>query len=158
MLALTAQQSERAFLQNISRFHKKIIVIISKIDLLESDDELHDVRNFVMKNFRDHLGIEPQIFEVSSKLALRAKLERNKGWNMRSTALRCDVLRCSALRLIQRADSERRRAQRKREMEAKSIRTLGGLYLQAARCRPTCNAQAEQSDWRCRAFGEEVPR
>jgi len=62
------------FWKTSSNGKKKIVVVLSKIDILETDTQLVDVKNFVTKNFKDLLEIEPLIFPVSSKLALNAKL------------------------------------------------------------------------------------
>jgi hypothetical protein len=49
-------------------------VVISKVDTIETEDDLKAVKNFVTSNFQELLGIDPIIFPVSSKLALNAKV------------------------------------------------------------------------------------
>jgi small GTP-binding protein len=66
-------ESERAFLERIRAWGKKIIIIVNKIDLLETEAELQQVLDFVHSNARHLLGMEPQIFPVSAKQALQAK-------------------------------------------------------------------------------------
>lgn len=66
-------ESERAFLERIRQWGKKIVIIVNKIDLIEQDDELDQVLEFVRVNARRLLGMEPQIFPVSARLALQAK-------------------------------------------------------------------------------------
>jgi small GTP-binding protein len=66
-------ESERAFLERIRNWGKKIIVIVNKFDLLQTDDERQQVLDFVSTNGRELLGVDPQIFPVSARLALRAK-------------------------------------------------------------------------------------
>lgn len=66
-------ESERAFLERIRNWGKKIVVIVNKFDLLQTDDERQQVLDFVSANGRELLGVEPQIFPVSARLALRAK-------------------------------------------------------------------------------------
>jgi small GTP-binding protein len=66
-------ESERTFLERIRAWGKKIVIIVNKIDLLESDAELNQVLDFVRTNARQLLGMEPQIFPVSAKQALQAK-------------------------------------------------------------------------------------
>ena len=68
-------ESERIFLENVKQFRKKILVVLSKIDILETEEQLSDVSNFVKNNFKELLEIEPTLYPVSSKLALSAKLE-----------------------------------------------------------------------------------
>jgi small GTP-binding protein len=67
-------ESERAFLQDIRDWGKKIVVIINKIDLLEREDERAQVIEFVADNARQLLGTVPDIFAVSARSALRRKL------------------------------------------------------------------------------------
>lgn len=66
-------ESERAFLAGIRDWGKKIVVVINKIDILERPEEVETVRAFVAENARTLLGVEPQIFPVSARLAARAK-------------------------------------------------------------------------------------
>jgi small GTP-binding protein len=67
-------ESERAFLQDIRDWGKKIVVVINKIDLLERDDERQQVIAFVADNTRQLLGTAPDVFAVSARQALRRKL------------------------------------------------------------------------------------
>jgi small GTP-binding protein len=66
-------ESERAFLQNIRDWGKKIIVVINKIDIFDSEHELAEVAGFVAENARRLLEITPEIFPVSARLARRAR-------------------------------------------------------------------------------------
>ena len=67
-------ESERAFLHGIKNWGKKIVIVINKIDLLEREDERRQVVTFVSDNARTLLGTTPEIFPVSARRALRAKL------------------------------------------------------------------------------------
>jgi GTP-binding protein EngB required for normal cell division len=71
-------QSEREFLELIRTYRKKLVVMLSKVDLLQDQDEEDDVVSFVSENFRDLLGIEPKTFLVSAREALRAKMDSQK--------------------------------------------------------------------------------
>jgi small GTP-binding protein len=66
-------ESERAFLEDIRDWGKKVVVVLNKIDLLQSEDELAQVQGFVAENARKLFGLEPEIFPVSARLASRAK-------------------------------------------------------------------------------------
>jgi small GTP-binding protein len=66
-------ESERGFLQGIREWGKKVVVVVNKIDILESPEEVEQIRRFIADNARDLLGATPEIFPVSSRLALRAK-------------------------------------------------------------------------------------
>jgi small GTP-binding protein len=73
-------ESERAFLEQVRGWGKKVVVIINKIDILESDGEVADVRAYVAENAHALLGFDPDIFPVSAKLALRAKQGDSAAW------------------------------------------------------------------------------
>jgi small GTP-binding protein len=68
-------ESERAFLQVIREWGKKVVVVINKVDILESADDVERVRAFVAQGARDLLGGEPELFALSAKKALRAKTD-----------------------------------------------------------------------------------
>lgn len=68
-------ESERIFLQKIQQFSKKIIFIVSKIDNLDEQQDLASVVDFVETQLKTLFGFTPQVFPVSSKLALRSKLK-----------------------------------------------------------------------------------
>jgi len=60
-------------LERIQHWKKKVVVVLQKIDLLEDDSQLEEIQNFVSKGIHQLLGIQPRIFPVSAKLALKAK-------------------------------------------------------------------------------------
>jgi small GTP-binding protein len=66
-------ETERAFLDQVRGWGKKIVIVINKIDILESTAQIEEVRAFVADNARTLLGFSPEIFPVSARLALRAK-------------------------------------------------------------------------------------
>ena len=66
-------ESERAFMERIRAWGKKVIVVVNKIDILEGEEEIAQVLEFVDHNAGMLLGIVPQVFPVSAKLALQAK-------------------------------------------------------------------------------------
>lgn len=74
-------ESERAFLQQIRDWGKKLVLVLNKVDLLQNDDEVHQVENFIAENMRSLLGIQPEIFSVSSRLALQAKKGNRHLWH-----------------------------------------------------------------------------
>ncbi|HUE85751.1 MAG TPA: dynamin family protein [Vicinamibacterales bacterium] len=67
-------ESERAFLHEIKKWGKKIVIVINKIDLLERDDERQQVVAFVADHARTLIGTTPEIFPVSARRALRRKV------------------------------------------------------------------------------------
>jgi small GTP-binding protein len=68
-------ESERSFMSQIKAWGKKVIIVINKIDILETAEELNQVVNFVRENGAILLGVgsPPDIFPVSARRALRAK-------------------------------------------------------------------------------------
>lgn len=66
-------ESERAFLAQIKAWGKKIVFIINKIDIFESEAQLAEVVNFVRENATVQLGLSPEIFPISARRALQAK-------------------------------------------------------------------------------------
>jgi small GTP-binding protein len=77
-------ESERAFMEQIREWGKKVLVLLNKIDLLDGS-EVVQVVEFIRQNTLALLGFTPEIFPVSARLALKAKLsgsrqERNTLW------------------------------------------------------------------------------
>jgi len=78
-------ESERAFLTHIRDWGKKVVLIINKIDLLDQETEIDQIVSFVRENAQKLLGLSPEIFPLSARLALHAKTsppgsERDKLW------------------------------------------------------------------------------
>jgi small GTP-binding protein len=78
-------ESERAFLEVIRDWGKKIVIVLNKIDLLTSD-ELAEVLQFVARNAEQLLGTRPEVFPVAARMAFSAKqsvqpAERERLWN-----------------------------------------------------------------------------
>ncbi len=67
-------ESERAFLQRIRDWGKKVVVVVNKIDILESPEDVARIEAFIADNARTLLGFTPEIFPVSARQALRAKI------------------------------------------------------------------------------------
>jgi small GTP-binding protein len=68
-------ESERIFLTQIRDWGKKVVVVVNKIDILESQAEVNEVVAFVQENAQRLLGLRPEVFPVSARLALRAKCQ-----------------------------------------------------------------------------------
>lgn len=66
-------ESERQFMEKVKEYKKKLIIVLSKIDLFEEESQLEEVKNFVREQSRQLFDFEPEIFPVSGKMALRAK-------------------------------------------------------------------------------------
>jgi small GTP-binding protein len=73
-------ESENAFLRQIRDWGKKVVIIVNKIDILEGEEDLNQIRQFVAENARNLLGVTPEIFPISARKALRAKLGEPALW------------------------------------------------------------------------------
>ncbi len=73
-------ETERAFLEQIRDWGKKVVIVINKIDILSGGKDLGEVRSYVADNARRLLGVTPEIFPVSSKAAFRAKTGEPQAW------------------------------------------------------------------------------
>ncbi len=65
-------ESERAFMEDIREWGKKIVVIVNKIDLLRTDEDVREVVTFVEQNITRLLGFEPNVFPISAMQAQQA--------------------------------------------------------------------------------------
>jgi len=68
-------ESERAFLEQIREWGKKIVFIVNKIDILIRPEERDEVIRYVRENASGLLGETPEIFAVSARQALEARGE-----------------------------------------------------------------------------------
>lgn len=73
-------ESERLFLEKIRDWGKKVVIVINKSDILQNEVELDQVKGFVATHAQELLGIDPEIFPLSSRLALKAKQGRSELW------------------------------------------------------------------------------
>jgi small GTP-binding protein len=70
-------ESERAFLESIRNWGKKVVIVLNKIDILDDSGDIDHITSFIAENALMLLGISPRIFPVSSRQALRAKKEQD---------------------------------------------------------------------------------
>jgi small GTP-binding protein len=87
-------ESERAFLETIRDWGKKIVIVLNKIDLMASATDLQHVIDFIARNAQALLGVTPDIFPVSARLALQGKRLR-AGENPQQRAQGETLLRAS---------------------------------------------------------------
>ncbi len=73
-------ESERIFLENIRSWGKKIVLVINKIDILQSPEALEEIRVFVAENAKITLKTTPDIFPISAQQALNAKQGKPELW------------------------------------------------------------------------------
>ena len=69
-------ESEREFLEAIRGWGKKVLVVLNKIDILETPEDVERVAAFIRDSARSLLGFVPEVFPVSGRQALRAKTGR----------------------------------------------------------------------------------
>jgi small GTP-binding protein len=73
-------ESERAFLETIRDWGKKIVIVINKVDIFADERELQQVVDFVRDAAARLLSITPEVFPVSARLAMRAKRGDSGVW------------------------------------------------------------------------------
>ncbi|MBN1667569.1 MAG: dynamin family protein [Anaerolineales bacterium] len=73
-------ESERAFLERIRDWGKKVVVVLNKADLVQQEADLAEIETFIADNARKLLGITPEIFPLSARLALQAKQGQPQLW------------------------------------------------------------------------------
>jgi small GTP-binding protein len=66
-------ESERAFLEAIRAWGKKVVVVLNKADVIETKDDLDRLVAYVREQAQRTLGFSPEIFPVSARGALRAR-------------------------------------------------------------------------------------
>lgn len=66
-------ESERAFLALIREWGKKVVVVLNKIDILETDGDLARIEQFIEENAQKLLGFMPEVIPVSARDALHGK-------------------------------------------------------------------------------------
>jgi small GTP-binding protein len=67
-------ESERAFLEAIREWGKKVVVVLNKTDLLETEGDVARVVGYVREQAERTLAFSPEVFPVSARGALRARL------------------------------------------------------------------------------------
>lgn len=66
-------ETERGFMDAIREWGKKIVVVVNKADILETAADHEAVERFVRESAAALLGVEPAVFAVSARTALRSK-------------------------------------------------------------------------------------
>jgi small GTP-binding protein len=74
-------ESERAFLEQIREWGKKIVFIVNKIDILTRPEERDEVLRYVADNAAGLLGESPRVFAVSAREAIEARGADRGGFN-----------------------------------------------------------------------------
>jgi len=72
-------ESERAFMEKIKDWGKKIVIVINKVDILSESGDVEHVERYVADNVNALLGFNPETFSVSAKDALKVKLNGGSG-------------------------------------------------------------------------------
>lgn len=74
-------ESERAFLNRIKEWGKKIVLVVNKVDMLDEEaGELEKVLEFVTQSARTLVGDIAAVYPVSARLALKAKAGQPTHW------------------------------------------------------------------------------
>jgi small GTP-binding protein len=80
-------ESERAFLESIRAWGKKVVVAVNKVDILEKPEDVDAVVEFVKEKVLALLSFRPEVFPVSARQALRGKTEKSPGLVQKSSFL-----------------------------------------------------------------------
>ncbi len=67
-------ESERTFLELIASWGKKVLMVVNKLDILDSDVEREKVVAYVLHHASETLGTTPDVFGVSAKAAFKARM------------------------------------------------------------------------------------
>ncbi len=67
-------ESERAFLEAIRDWGKKVVLVLNKADLLERPEDGDTLMSYVKDQAERTLGFSPEVFLVSARSALRGRL------------------------------------------------------------------------------------
>ncbi len=70
-------ESERSFLELITSWGKKIVIVVNKADILESPAEQEKILEFIHQQAQVTLDLRPQVFAISSRLGFKARLSQN---------------------------------------------------------------------------------
>jgi small GTP-binding protein len=79
-------ESERAFLEAIRQWGKKVVLVLNKADLLETPEDEAEVVAFVREQAGKTLGVVPGVFALSARAALRAR-EQNDAAGLERSGL-----------------------------------------------------------------------
>ena len=71
-------ESEKNFMQGISAWGKKTVIILNKIDLLETREEREQVIEFVKKNAEAALNCEVPVIPISARMAKKARAQMSQ--------------------------------------------------------------------------------
>jgi small GTP-binding protein len=74
-------ETERTFLESIRDWGKRIVVVVNKVDIFDQDDQRAQVLDFVRTAATKQLGVTPEIFPVSARLAWRARHGEPEVWD-----------------------------------------------------------------------------
>jgi small GTP-binding protein len=73
-------ETERLFLESIRNWGKKILLVVNKIDIFENERDLTEVVQFISESSMRLLGVVPEVFPVSARLAAGAKQGNASVW------------------------------------------------------------------------------
>lgn len=96
-------ESERRFLELIASWGRKVVMVVNKVDILDTDEQRAEVERYVRENARQTLSVTPDVFLVSAKRAERAREAGDDA-----------ALEASGVPALQRAVAERLGAERPR--------------------------------------------
>jgi small GTP-binding protein len=144
-------ESERQFMEHIREWNKKIVLVVNKRDLLQDEKSFQDVRQFVLSNTTQLLGVTPELFFVSAKHETRDQ-QLTGGMSELNAYIRSWLDQDARVRvkfntplgvadqILKRAESA---AQREREQLAQDIETADHVEREVASYEKDVRAELE---------------
>jgi small GTP-binding protein len=68
-------ESERQFLELLKDWGKKVVIIINKSDIINTEIDRQKIIDYVIANSKKLLSVEPPVFTISAKNALHQKMD-----------------------------------------------------------------------------------
>ncbi len=96
-------ESERRFLELIASWGRKVMMVVNKVDILDTEEQRAEVERYVREHARETLRVAPEVHLVSAKRAERARQDGDAAG-----------LGASGVPALARAVSERLSAERPR--------------------------------------------
>ena len=86
-------ESERSFLELLRQWGKKLVLVINKVDILESQAQVEEVERFVRDQAKRLLHFSPTVFSLSARQALRSPADASASTSDGFQAFRQHLLR-----------------------------------------------------------------
>ena len=148
-------ETERAFLEALCEWGKKIVVVVNKADLLETAEDRSRVVGFVEQQAARTLGTAPEVFALSARRARQARTAGDAGL-LEASGLPAFEARVTAR--LDEAERFRLKLQNPAGVARRVCRRLGSIVAQRLELLAEDVATLEAIEALCRAHGERLDR